>query len=60
LDDKFLGETKVFHEQSVALEPGVHKLLLLDEQGYKFERWFKVLGDDNKKVLNDDNKNVNE
>ena len=48
LDDKYLGETRVFHEQTVALEPGMHKLLLLDEQGYKLERWFKVLGDENK------------
>ncbi len=45
LDDHFLGETKVFHEQSVALEPGVHKLLLEDEQGYRLIRWFKVLGE---------------
>jgi penicillin-binding protein 1C len=50
IDDTFLGDTKVFHEQSVALEPGMHKLLLLDEQGYKLERWFRVLGDDNKKT----------
>lgn len=48
LDDKYLGETKVFHEQTVALDPGIHKLLLLDEQGYKLERRFKVLGDENK------------
>ncbi len=48
LDDKYLGETKVFHEQSVALEAGMHKLLLLDEQGYKLQRWFKVLGEENK------------
>lgn len=48
LDDKYLGETTVFHEQSVALETGMHKLLLLDKQGYKLQRWFKVLGDENK------------
>jgi len=50
LDDRYLGETKVFHEQAVALEPGMHKLLLLDEQGYKLVRWFKVLGEDDKKL----------
>lgn len=50
LDDRYLGETNVFHEQTVALEPGMHKLLLLDEQGYKLERWFKVLGEDEKKL----------
>lgn len=49
IDDRYLGETKVFHEQTLALEPGMHKILLLDEQGYKLERWFKVLGEDNKK-----------
>src|SRR5690606_30562973 len=32
LDDEFLGETKLFHEQSVSLEPGWHKLKLLDQQ----------------------------
>jgi penicillin-binding protein 1C len=46
LDDHYLGETRLFHEQTVALEPGTHKLLLLDEQGYKLERRFKVLGDE--------------
>lgn len=50
LDDRYLGETKVFHEQTVALEPGMHKLLLLDEQGYKLVRWFKVLGEDDKNL----------
>lgn len=45
IDDQFLGETKTFHEQSVSLEPGWHKLLLLDQQGYRLERWFRVLGD---------------
>ena len=45
LDDNFLGETNTFHEQSVSLEPGWHKLLLIDQQGYRLERWFQVLGD---------------
>lgn len=45
LDNKYLGESKIYHEQSVSLEPGWHKLLLLDQQGYKLERWFRVLGD---------------
>jgi penicillin-binding protein 1C len=48
MDDRYLGETSLFHEQSIALEPGMHKLLLLDEQGHKLQRWFKVLGDENK------------
>jgi penicillin-binding protein 1C len=48
MDDRYLGETSVFHEQTIALEPGMHKLLLLDEQGYKLQRWFRVLGDEDK------------
>lgn len=44
LDDTYLGQTTTFHEQSVSLEPGWHKLLLLDQQSHKLERWFKVLG----------------
>lgn len=57
LDEKFLGQTKTFHEQSVVLEPGWHKLLLLDRQGYKFERWFRVLGDSPGGDSSDENSN---
>lgn len=45
LDEQYLGETKLFHEQSVALEPGWHKLTLVDQQGYQLQRWFQVLGE---------------
>lgn len=44
LDDKFLGATKVFHEREAALEPGLHKLLVMDKNGYKLERRFRVIG----------------
>lgn len=44
LDDEFLGATKVFHEREAALEPGLHKLLLVDKQGYRLERRFRVIG----------------
>lgn len=44
LDDRYLGATKLFHEQSIALEPGWHKLKLVDRQGYQLERWFQVVG----------------
>lgn len=44
LDDEFLGETKVFHEREAALEPGLHKLLVVDKQGYRLERRFRVIG----------------
>lgn len=45
IDDRFLGETRLFHEQSVVLEPGWHKLVLVDQQGYTLVRWFRVLGE---------------
>lgn len=44
LDDEFLGETKVFHEREAALEPGLHRLLVIDKQGYRLERRFRVIG----------------
>jgi penicillin-binding protein 1C len=46
LDDESLGETKIFHEREVALEPGVHKLLVVDKQGYRLERRFRVIGNE--------------
>ncbi|HEY8941836.1 MAG TPA: penicillin-binding protein 1C [Cellvibrio sp.] len=47
LDDEFLGETKVFHEREASLEPGMHKLLVMDKNGYKLERRFNVIGEEN-------------
>lgn len=44
LDEEFLGETKVFHEREAALEPGLHTLLIVDKQGYRLERRFRVIG----------------
>lgn len=44
LDDTYLGQTNVFHEQSISVAPGWHKLTLIDQQGYQLERWFEVLG----------------
>jgi penicillin-binding protein 1C len=49
LDDEFLGETKIFHEREASLEPGLHKLLVMDKQGYKLERRFRVIGNEQKK-----------
>lgn len=46
LNDRYLGDTHTFHEQSVDLAPGWHKLLLVDQEGYELERWFQVLGED--------------
>lgn len=44
LDDEFLGETKVFHEREAALEPGLHRLVIIDKHGYRLERRFRVIG----------------
>ena len=44
LDDQYLGETAVFHDQAVSLEPGMHQLLLLDRDGNRLQRRFRVLG----------------
>jgi penicillin-binding protein 1C len=44
LDDTYLGQTNVFHEQSISVATGWHKLTLIDQQGYQLERWFEVLG----------------
>lgn len=44
VDDAFVGETRVFHDREVSLEPGLHKLLILDQQGYQLQRTFRVLG----------------
>lgn len=44
LDDQFLGETRIFHEREVSLEPGMHKLLVMDKDGYQLVRRFRVIG----------------
>jgi penicillin-binding protein 1C len=44
LDDEFIGTTEIFHEREVALEPGLHRLLILDQQGYRLQRRFRVIG----------------
>ena len=43
LNDEYLGETRHIHEKSVVVNAGWHRLLLVDQQGYQLERWFKVL-----------------
>lgn len=44
LDDEFIGTTEIFHEREAALEPGLHRLLILDQQGYRLQRRFRVIG----------------
>ncbi|MCK5725781.1 MAG: penicillin-binding protein 1C [Thiotrichaceae bacterium] len=43
IDDQYLGSTQVFHEQAVWLKGGKHQLILVDEDGYRRERWFRIL-----------------
>ncbi|MFC3115038.1 penicillin-binding protein 1C [Cellvibrio fontiphilus] len=44
LDDEFIGATQLFHEREVALEPGLHQLVIVDERGYRLQRRFRVIG----------------
>ncbi len=43
IDDQYMGETKVFHDKTVLLEPGEHRITLLDKQGHQITRVFTVL-----------------
>lgn len=44
LDDNYLGRTRHFHEWALKAEPGWHTLTLVDDQGFRLRRRFKVLG----------------
>lgn len=44
VDNNFIRQTETFHDIAVNLAPGWHKLILVDELGFRLERWFKVLG----------------
>ncbi len=44
IDNHYLGETKVFHQLPVYVEPGIHVLTLVDESGQKIQRKFIVIG----------------
>jgi len=43
IDDQYVGETKVFHDKTIMLEPGKHRITLLDKQGHQISRVFTVL-----------------
>ena len=45
LDDQYLGRTDHFHEWALRASPGWHTLTLVDDQGFRLQRRFKVLGD---------------
>lgn len=42
LDQKYLGETKIFHNLSVEVKPGRHLLTVVDKAGNRLERRFQV------------------
>jgi penicillin-binding protein 1C len=44
LDDRYLGETHTFHQQTLDIEPGEHILTLVDDGGERVARRFQVLG----------------
>jgi penicillin-binding protein 1C len=43
LDDRYLGETHTFHQQSLDIDPGQHILTLVDNEGQRVSRRFEVL-----------------
>jgi penicillin-binding protein 1C len=43
LDDRYLGETHTFHQQTLDIDPGEHILTLVDEEGERIARRFEVL-----------------
>lgn len=43
LDDRYLGETHTFHQQTLDIDPGEHILTLVDDEGERVARRFRVL-----------------
>jgi penicillin-binding protein 1C len=43
LDDRYLGETHTFHQQTLDIDPGEHILTLVDDEGERLARRFQVL-----------------
>ena len=43
LDNRYLGETHTFHQQSLDIDPGEHILTLVDDEGERVARRFQVL-----------------
>ncbi len=44
LDETFLGTTKTFHQKALQPPVGKHKLTLVDQQGYRLESVFEIVG----------------
>ncbi|HEX5057431.1 MAG TPA: penicillin-binding protein 1C [Gammaproteobacteria bacterium] len=44
LDDAYLGATRTIHQQALDMEPGIHRIVLVDQEGNRLARVFEVLG----------------
>lgn len=43
LDEEFLGTTEHYHHMALQPAPGSHKLVLVDEDGYRLEQTFEIV-----------------
>ena len=43
LDDRYLGETHTFHQQSLDIDPGEHILTVVDDEGERVARRIQVI-----------------
>jgi len=43
LDNVYLGETTFIHEKEIVVNSGWHRIDLVDQLGYRLERWFRVI-----------------
>lgn len=46
IDDQYMGETRVFHDKTLLLEPGKHRITLVDKNGHQMSRIINVLARD--------------
>jgi len=47
LNHEYVGETRMFHEKGIQIEPGIHEVTVVDEKGTKISREFEVIGKEN-------------
>lgn len=50
VDDQLVSETDFFHEVELNLVEGWHKLVLIDQLGFRRERWFKIINKKSNKL----------
>ena len=43
LDDRYLGATRVFHQQALDVAPGSHEITVVDDRGNRLTRRFDLL-----------------